>query len=171
MLRTAFPSPISTSRGGMGEAQGDPPRHFRRSTRRGERMPNGSAESRSILLFLRRDARDPSYRTRSARSSRISKNISKNSVFRPDHAYFLAPQRLYAVVTHPPPSEAISFVNMCIIGPKAPRTRARSEISPSEGRNPLLARDVLQKMTYCKTRARTSLFHVFAVFAKRYAQR
>ena len=37
------PAPISYSRGGMGEAQGDPPRHFRRSARRGERMPNGSA--------------------------------------------------------------------------------------------------------------------------------
>ena len=34
---------------------------------------------------------------------------------------------------------------MCIISPGTPRTRARSEISTSEGRNPLLARDVLQK--------------------------
>ena len=44
------------------------------------------------ILFLRRDARDPSYRTPSARSSRISKNISNNSVFRPGHAYFSRPR-------------------------------------------------------------------------------
>ena len=37
------------------------------------------------LLFLRKDARDPSYRTPSARSSRISKNVSKNNVFRLEH--------------------------------------------------------------------------------------
>ena len=51
-----------------------------------------SINASCVLLFLRKDARDPSYRTPSARSSGISKNVSKNSVFQPDHAYFSAPR-------------------------------------------------------------------------------
>ena len=90
-LRTDLAPPTSSCRGGMGEAQGDPPRHFRRSTRRGERMPNGSAKQLQYSYSdtpIRRNARDPSYRTSSTRSSRNSKILDGNSIFRHNMRYF-----------------------------------------------------------------------------------
>ena len=166
--------PVSGSESISQSASQCPPRHFRRSTRRGERMPNGNVKQLQYSYAetpVRRNARDPSYRTPSTRSPRISRIAGKSNVFRPDHAYFLLPRRLCGHVTPNPPQGPISFANMCIIRPKTPRARARNEISTSDGRNPLLARNVLQKMTYCKTRARTRIFDGFAPFAKRYTQR
>ena len=76
-LRTDLAPPTSSCRGGMGEAQGDPQRHFRRSTRRGERMPNGSVRQ---LQYSFCGAPSPenargAYRTPSTRIRRTSKII------------------------------------------------------------------------------------------------
>ena len=81
------------------------PREIRRGTRSSVayyRAPLGVLDKFSILLLrysYRRNARDPSHRTPSVRSFRISKHVSKTSVFRPDHAYSSRLESGYVGVT------------------------------------------------------------------------
>ena len=66
-----------------------------REIRRGTSVPAGRVGPLQYSYAetpVRSNARDPSYRTPSTRSSRIPRIVDKNSVFRPERAYFLAPQ-------------------------------------------------------------------------------
>ena len=91
MLRTTSPAQISTSRGGMGEAQGRSAAALPSKHPEGRADAERQCETTPILLLrysYRRNARDPSHRTSSTRSSRTKKVLYENNIFRHNMRYF-----------------------------------------------------------------------------------